>query len=133
MRPAIAALMLWAGLLGLLYLALALNVVRHRYRAKVGIGDGGDPALARAVRAHGNFAEYVPLVLVLLLLLAIAGWGSLHLHIMGGILFVARLGHGIGLSMSEGPSVGRGVGMLGTWGVLAAASVMVIWTAAAVP
>ena len=45
MKPAIAALMLWSGLLGLLYLALAGLVVRHRYRAKVGVGDGGDPAL----------------------------------------------------------------------------------------
>ena len=71
MKPAIAALMLWSGLLGLLYLVLAGWVVRHRYRAKVGIGDGGDPALARAVRVHGNFAEYVPLTLVLLLLLVL--------------------------------------------------------------
>ena len=54
MKPAIAALMLWSGLLGLLYLMLAGFVVRHRYRAKVGIGDGGDPALSRAFRVHNG-------------------------------------------------------------------------------
>jgi len=129
MKPAIAALMLWSGLLGLLYLVLAGWVVRHRYRAKVGIGDGGDPALARAVRVHGNFAEYVPLTLVLLLLLATAGWGSLYIHVLAGVLFAARLAHALGLAGSDGPSIGRGAGMLGTWGVLAAASVMALVTA----
>ena len=129
MRPAIAAVMVWAGLLGLLYLVLAAWVVRHRYRAKTGIGDGGDPALARAVRVHGNFAEYVPITLVLLLLLAMAGWGSLHLHILGGLLFVGRVAHALGLARSEGPSVGRGAGMLLTWGVLGVASAMVLLTA----
>lgn len=129
MKPAVAALMLWSGLLGLLYLALAGYVVRHRYRAKVAIGDGGDPGLARAIRVHGNFAEYVPLALFLLLLLALAGWGSLHIHILAGTLFVARAAHAIGLAGSEGPSPGRAVGILGTWGVVAAASVMVLATA----
>ncbi len=129
MKPAIAALMLWSGLLGLLYLVLAGWVVRHRYRAKVGIGDGGDPALARAVRVHGNFAEYVPLTLVLLLLLATAGWGSLYIHVLAGVLSASRLAHALGLAGSDGPSIGRGAGMLGTWGVLAAASVMALVTA----
>lgn len=129
MKPAIAALMLWSGLLGLLYLALAGLVVRHRYRAKVGVGDGGDPALARAIRVHGNFAEYVPLTLFLLLLLALAGWGSLYIHILAGILVAGRLAHAIGLAGSEGPSIGRGAGMLATWGVLAVAAIMVLTTA----
>lgn len=129
MRPAIAALMLWSGLLGLLYLALAAYVVRHRYRTRIGIGDGGDPALSRAIRVHGNFAEYVPLALVLLLLLALAGWGSLYIHVLGGTLFVARAAHALGLAGSDGPSVGRGIGMLGTWGVIAAASIMALTTA----
>lgn len=129
MKPAIAALMLWSGLLGLLYLALAGLVVRHRYRAKVGVGDGGDPALARAIRVHGNFAEYVPLTLFLLLLLAMSGWGSLYIHILAGILVAGRVAHAIGLAGSEGPSIGRGAGMLATWGVLAAASIMVLTTA----
>ena len=131
MKPAIAALMLWSGLLGLLYLALAGLVVRHRYRAKAGVGDGGDPVLARAIRVHGNFAEYVPLALFLLLLLALAGWGSLYIHILAGILFAGRIGHAIGLAGSDGPSFGRGFGMLATWAVVAAASIMVLTTALA--
>lgn len=129
MKPAVAALMLWSGLLGLLYLALAGLVVRHRYRAKVGIGDGGDPALARAIRVHANFAEYVPLTLVLLLLLALAGWGSLHIHVLAGALFAARAAHAVGMAGSDGPSLGRAAGILATWGVLAAASIMVLATA----
>ena len=33
-------------------------------RLGVGVGFGGDASLERAMRAHGNFAEYVPLCLV---------------------------------------------------------------------
>lgn len=129
MKPAIAAILLWAGLLGLLYLILAGLVVHHRYRSKVGVGDGGDPRLERAIRVHGNFAEYTPIVLILLTLLAISGWGSLYIHLLAAIYFVARVAHAIGLSLSPGAGIGRGAGMLGTWGVLLAASVMAVLTA----
>ena len=46
----------------------------HRNRHKIGIGDGGDKALARKIRVHGNFVEYVPLGLLLMALLL--GWAA---------------------------------------------------------
>jgi uncharacterized protein len=55
------------GLLGIVYIVLGGLRRRHRRRARVGLGTGSDTALERAVRVHGNFAEYVPLFLVLLL------------------------------------------------------------------
>ena len=57
---------LYAGLLALLFLALSINVIRYRRGEQVSLGDGGKRKLARGIRAHGNFAEYVPLVLVLM-------------------------------------------------------------------
>jgi uncharacterized protein len=39
-----------------------------RKQFKVLIGDAGHERLLRASRAHGNFAEYVPIALILLLL-----------------------------------------------------------------
>lgn len=129
MRPAVAAVLLWAGLLGLLYLVLALLVVRERYRARVGLGDGGDPRLARAIRVHANFAEYTPIILVLLMLLAVSGWGSIYIHLLAAIYLAARVAHAAGLARSQDRSFGRAAGMAGTWGVLAAASVMAIATA----
>jgi uncharacterized membrane protein YecN with MAPEG domain len=129
MRPAIAAVMLWAGLLGLLFLVLSVLVGRQRRRAGIGIGHGGDAQLERAIRVHGNFAEYTPIVLVLLLLLALSGWGSLYIHILAAIYFAARIAHAVGLWQSSGVTPGRAIGLVGTWGVLAVASVLAVATA----
>lgn len=88
---------LHAGLLALVYLALSLRVVRLRMALGQPTGDGGNAALARAVRAHGHFAEYVPLALLLLLLLEMAQVPAAVLHGYGLLLLASRLLHLIGL------------------------------------
>ena len=55
-----------AGLCGLLYLWLSIRVVQVRQSAKVLLGDGGDELLLSRIRAHANFAEYVPICLILI-------------------------------------------------------------------
>ena len=55
-----------AGLLGLLAVSLTVSVGRLRMQKKIYLGDGGDPAMLAAIRAHGNFLEYVPLCLLLI-------------------------------------------------------------------
>lgn len=57
----------YAGLMGLLFVLLSVGVIRARRESGVALGDGGDRALLRRQRVHGNFAEYVPLGLVLLM------------------------------------------------------------------
>ena len=57
---------LYAGLLGLLYIALAYNVSRLRVGLKIAIGDGGNHQISRAIRAHANLTENAPFGLVLL-------------------------------------------------------------------
>jgi hypothetical protein len=64
---------LYAGILALLYLVLTFRTIVLRGRLRVTLGDGGSEALQRAIRAHANFGEYVPLALVLQLLLASTG------------------------------------------------------------
>jgi uncharacterized membrane protein YecN with MAPEG domain len=115
---------LYAGLCGLIALVLALLVSRQRGRAKVDIGTGGDPGVERAMRAHANFAEYVPLILVLLLILEIDKTKPWVLHILGIALVVGRILHGWGLS--TGASSGRAVGIVLTWAVLLVALVIAI-------
>ncbi len=44
-----------AGLLGLLGVALTLKVGRLRGQKRINLGDGGDPEMLAAIRAHGNF------------------------------------------------------------------------------
>jgi len=55
-----------ALLLALLFIRLAFAVIGKRRQHKVALGTGQFPDLEAAIRAHGNFAEYVPLALVLL-------------------------------------------------------------------
>ena len=116
----------YAGLNGLIAIALALGVVRQRQRTRTLFGSGGNPDLERAIRAHGNFVEYVPLVLILMLLLELCHTPAWRLHAMGAALTLGRLLHGWGLSRSSGWSFGRAAGIMLTWIVLVAASISAV-------
>lgn len=101
---------LYAGLLGLLYYALMLRVIRLRFRHRVGIGDGGKPDLARAIRVHANFAEQVPFALLALALAETLGAAAWAIHALGAALLIGRLLHAWGLGRYENESPGRAVG-----------------------
>jgi uncharacterized membrane protein YecN with MAPEG domain len=124
MTPSVTAL--YAGLSGLLLLALAARVVARRRGARIGIGTGDDRELERRVRAHGNAVEYLPLGLVLLLVAELAGLGAAWLHAAGVALVASRVAHAYGLSRSAGTSPGRFVGTLGTWLVILALSLWLV-------
>jgi uncharacterized membrane protein YecN with MAPEG domain len=109
---------LYAGLLALLFVILAVRIPPLRYKAKSGIGDGDDPALARAVRVHGNFTENVPLALIIMALAEANGLG-MWVHALGAPLLLGRIAHAQGLSRSTGPSAMRAIGMGTAWGVIA--------------
>lgn len=113
----------YAGLLGLLLLALSARVVMLRRRHQVGIGTGSVGALERAVRVQANFGEYVPYAIVLLALLEWASAWPWLIHALGAVLVVGRLMHAQGLSRSGGVSSGRFVGTLLTWVVLLVAAI----------
>ena len=117
---------LYAGLLGLFYIGLAIWVTKHRVRAKVGIGVGDDEVLARSVRVHANFAEYVPLILLLLAFAELAGTPGWLLHIAGVLLVLGRILHGIGLAASSGRSKGRFIGTLISFLLVVALSIGLI-------
>ena len=118
---------LYAACCALLILALSLRIVSLRRRLRVGIGDGGDAGLARAIRAQANAIEYVPLLLVMLLVAENDGAGTVFLHVCGAGLVLARVLHAVGLSGSAGTSFGRFWGTLLTWIVLLALSVQLTW------
>jgi uncharacterized membrane protein YecN with MAPEG domain len=134
--PAVAAVttmpmptttMLFAALHALVLLALTLQVVRWRARAQVGIGPGDCKELARWIRVHGNFTEYVPLTLLLLALLEIAGLGRQWIFVGGTLLLFGRILHAWGLGRHAGTSFGRFTGMLLTVVVLAGAALAALW------
>ena len=70
---AMAALLVWTGLHVILMLALALNVSRHRFQSDKD-EDYDERRLVKAIRAHGNNIEYVPIILFCIALLG-RGWG----------------------------------------------------------
>ena len=122
---------LYAALCALLILALSYRIVALRRRLKVGIGDGGDAGLARAIRAQANAIEYIPLLLVMLLVAENNGAGEVFLHAAGAGLVLARVLHAVGLSGSAGTSVGRFWGTLGTWILLLVLALQLLWAYAA--
>jgi len=118
--------MLYAGLLGLLLVALSFRVIGFRRKSGVGIGDGDSEKGARLIRAQGNFVEYVPAALLILLLLELAGENPMALHVFGALLFLARIAHAGGLSKTSGTSAGRFGGSLVTFLLLIIGSVWLI-------
>lgn len=109
---------LYASLLALVFLFLSFNIIRLRFKLKVGVGDGGERTLIKAVRAHGNFSEYIPLALILLAGYELSNANVVLLHTLGATLLVGRILHAVGLSKSIGTSMPRFVGMISTFVVL---------------
>ena len=91
----------YAGLLALLYVMLVKQVVRKRHEHRVARYDGGQDDLAGRIRAHANFAEYVPFLLLFLLLAELNAMPSVFLHVFGISLVSARLCHAYGLIIAE--------------------------------
>jgi hypothetical protein len=122
---------LWAGLHLILLLVLSVMVVRLRQKHKIALGDEGIPELARAIRAFGNAAEYVPAGIGAIAVLAVAGASALTIHIIGVLLFAGRLLHAVGLSNSGGTSLGRAIGIILTWVAYIFAAVALLFFAIA--
>jgi uncharacterized membrane protein YecN with MAPEG domain len=108
----------YAGLNAAIGLTLAMLVVRQRLATQTLFGDGGRRPVEQAMRAHANFVEYVPLILLLLLVLELDGLPRAWLHLMGATLTVGRVLHGWGLSREAGRSLGRSAGAGLTWTVM---------------
>lgn len=101
---------------------LALRVSQRRIKGKVMIGDGGAGPLQAAVRAHANFVEYAPFVLILLAGIELAGGSPTWLWAAGAVFVVARVAHGLGMDRAA-PNPLRAGGIVGTWVVLAGLAV----------
>lgn len=122
---------LYASLLGLLFLALSVHVVRGRGAFRVNLGDGGHAVLNRRIRAHANFVEYVPILLILLGLLEASGLPAWSLHAFGATLLVSRLLHGIALGWTERWIPGRFYGTLLSFILLLTMALAGLYTALA--
>ncbi len=92
---------LYASLLTLWFVFLSMRVIALRGNpmfAFLILGASPDDMLERAVRAHSNFAEYTPIMLILLYLLETlpaASVAQMTLHMLAGSFLLGRLMHGL--------------------------------------
>jgi uncharacterized protein len=94
---------LTAAALALLLAFLAILTIRIRVRHGISFGDGDNPALRSASRAHGNLAEYAPIGLIVIGLLEVAAVNRTALAIGAASFVLGRLLHTIGLFGPPGP------------------------------
>lgn len=106
---------LYAAILTLILVALAINVTAHRRKLRVSLGAGSNPLMLRMVRIHGNAAEYIPIAVLLMLIFELNGGAHTTLHVCGCALILGRVLHAAGLWNKDGPSMGRAIGQTLTW------------------
>lgn len=118
---------LYAGILTFVLLTLLLRVVIRRWRYRISLGDGGNADLNKCIRAHGNFVETVPWLLLLMVLMDISGIPAWAMHGYGLALVASRLLHAWGITCFSGPNFGRIAGMVLTIILFAGGSATCLW------
>ncbi len=109
---------IYAALLALLFVTLSVRTLRMRRELRIPIGDAGNPRMLRAMRAHANCAEYVPLGLILMFLVETQGAHALLVHGIGMALATGRLLHACGVSREKETYRHRVAGMALTFTAL---------------
>lgn len=101
---------LYVGILAIMMALLVVNVVRKRFKNRVGLGDGGVDELQQAIRIHGNFTEMVPMILIIMVLFEMLLFSPLLIHVFGIVLVLSRVMHFLGVSKTPYSSKGRVIG-----------------------
>ena len=83
---------------------LGWRIVSSRREHQIKVGDGGNEAVLRRMRAQANFIENAPLFLLLLAGLELSGGDRRILAGIAVAFVLARIAHGIGM---DGPAVAR--------------------------
>lgn len=86
------------GIFTLMLVILSLNVSLRRRDLRAAYGDADDSLLRRRMRAHGNFIEYAPLMVLLCAVLEITSYAtSPVIWGLAAAFIVARLLHALGV------------------------------------
>lgn len=123
----VAITALYASILALIVIALAINVTMHRAKLRIALGDGGNPVMLRMIRVHANAAEYVPLAIGLMLAYELNGGSHTALHIVGIALIAGRILQSWNMWMTEVAQFGRISGQSLTWLSIAALALLNLW------
>jgi uncharacterized protein len=118
---------LYAALLSLLLIWLSLQIIGIRRGQRIAFGDACNKRLVARIRAHANFAEYTPMVLLLMMLAELLGAPSWLLHATGAPFLAGRLVHARGLLAEPHNVMLRTVGMVVTFIVITILALTVLW------
>jgi len=116
----------YASLLAALYIFLSVRVIRMRRQEHVGIGDGNNRRLQRAIRVHANFAEYVPLALLLTVFVELQQLSPLLIHLLCLALVIGRVVHAYGVSQEKEDHRLRVAGIALTFGTIAVSALRLL-------
>ena len=92
------------------------------------LGTGGKPAVKRAVRVHGSFAEYVPFALLLISMTKMRAAASWVVHTLCRVLAIGRVSQAFGVSQADEVLEFRVTGMMLTVGVFITSVVAIALT-----
>ena len=115
---------IYASLLAVLFFVLSARVILLRRVVRVGLNDGGNDHLRRRIRVHGNFAEYVPFILLLILFAETENSPPWTIHCLGILLVIGRIFHALGVGKNPEIQNFRVIGMAMTLTVLLAAAAL---------
>jgi len=107
-----------AAVLTIIFIKLSMAVIGLRRKNKVGLGSGGHDDLERAIRAQGNFAEYVPFGILLIACLELNGAPWWLVAVPGLTLIIGRLFHAKGMNEPPPNFSNRVTGMKLTFNTL---------------
>ena len=116
-----------AAAAAILAIWLMFRVGQVRTAEEISVGDGGNERVIRRMRAHANFVESAPFVVLLIAVIELAGKGTPWLAYVAGAYFIGRILHGFGMeggAMQWGRMVGTIVTLLTLLGLAIVAALI---------
>ncbi|NCN86100.1 MAG: MAPEG family protein [Sphingomonadales bacterium] len=110
-----------AGAAALINIWLMFRVGQVRTSEKISVGDGGNEKVIRRMRAHSNYIESAPFVVLLVAAIELASATSpIWLWIVSGFYLLGRVAHGVGMDdgkFGKGRMIGTIMTMLALLGL----------------
>ena len=104
---------------------LMIRVGQVRISQKVSVGDGGNEHVIRRMRAHANFVESAPFIVLLLGVIELSGAGAGWLAYVAAAYFIGRILHAFGME-ANGFGKGRVIGTIITLSTLIGLAVVAV-------
>ena len=108
--------LMYASIFALFGLFLSFRAGSFRGKAGISVlyGEPQNMELAERARAHQNFLEYVPIIVIMMAAIEVSGGSPWFLFVVGDVLILSRIAHAVGLKHDNIAHKGRIIGMFGT-------------------